>query len=192
MPQCIIRDFSEHTGIWCEILIVYFREFKSTLDLFQRIAWLNLKNTILTLFYFVSWKKLKFEPKLIFVHAANIMKFLSAAWLLRHFYCRANWYVFGAGWKAQCESCSLQTHQQKPLFCYSASDYSNLGQTLNPRTLIFIFKFQVLAGMYPVAQVREPYSVVQYLAERSDLPASLGIRLSEDEDAWSAYLIWDG
>ena len=46
--------------------------------------------------------------------------------------------------------------------------------------------------MYPVAQVREPYSVVQYLAERCDLPASLGIRLSEDEDAWSAYLICDG
>ena len=86
----------------------------------------------------------------------------------------------------------LQRHQQKPLFCYSASDYSYLGQTLNPRTLIFISKFEVLAGMYPVAQVREPYSVVQYLAERCDLPASLGIRLSEDEDAWSAYLICDG
>ena len=55
-----------------------------------------------------------------------------------------------------------------------------------------VSKFQVLAGMYPVAQVREPYSVVQYLAERCDLPASLGIRLSEDEDAWSAYLICDG
>ena len=41
---------------------------------------------------------------------------------LRHFYCRANWYVFDAGWKAQCESCFLQRHQQKPLFCYSASD----------------------------------------------------------------------
>lgn len=52
--------------------------------------------------------------------------------------------------------------------------------------------FQVLAGMYPIAQVREPYSVVQYIAERCDLPASLGVRLNEDEDAWSAYLICDG
>ena len=51
---------------------------------------------------------------------------------------------------------------------------------------------QVLAGMYPVSQLREPYSVVQYLAERCNLPACLGLKLPEDEKVWTAYLICDG
>lgn len=51
---------------------------------------------------------------------------------------------------------------------------------------------QVLAGMYRIAQLREPYTCVQYIAERVELPAILGLRLPEDEEAWSAYLICDG
>ncbi|XP_067944024.1 guanine nucleotide-binding protein-like 1 [Watersipora subatra] len=50
---------------------------------------------------------------------------------------------------------------------------------------------QVLAGMYPVSQIREPYSIVQYIAERCDLPTILGLRLPADENSWSAYLICD-
>lgn len=57
---------------------------------------------------------------------------------------------------------------------------------------------QILAGIYPVAQVREPYSAVQYLAERVPLPQLLHIRHPEDDKGdgtkeypWSAFDICD-
>lgn len=56
------------------------------------------------------------------------------------------------------------------------------------------------AGIYPIAQLREPYSSVQFLAERLDLPALLALEPPEDyfEAAaassfrWSAYAICEG
>ncbi|KAK2165506.1 hypothetical protein LSH36_49g06051 [Paralvinella palmiformis] len=57
---------------------------------------------------------------------------------------------------------------------------------------------QILAGIYPIAQVREPYSAVQYLAERIPLPELLHVRHPEDEKGdsakeyrWSAFDICD-
>ena len=38
-------------------------------------------------------------------------------------------------------------------------------------------------------QVREPYSVVGYLAARLDLPELLNIQLEEGGESWSAFSI---
>lgn len=48
---------------------------------------------------------------------------------------------------------------------------------------------QILMGSFPISQVREPYSVVGYLAERLDLPEILSVKLDEEEDSWSAFSI---
>ncbi|XP_023336867.1 guanine nucleotide-binding protein-like 1 [Eurytemora carolleeae] len=50
-------------------------------------------------------------------------------------------------------------------------------------------QLQVLMGSFPIAQLREPYSVVQLLAERVDLPKLLDLQLPSDEKEWSAFLI---
>eukprot|EP00092_Neocalanus_flemingeri_P018436 GFUD01019955.1.p1 GENE.GFUD01019955.1~~GFUD01019955.1.p1 ORF type:complete len:549 (-),score=165.75 GFUD01019955.1:56-1702(-) len=46
---------------------------------------------------------------------------------------------------------------------------------------------QILMGSFPISQVREPYSVVGFLAERLNLPEILNIKLDEDEVRWSAF-----
>ena len=51
---------------------------------------------------------------------------------------------------------------------------------------------QVLAGLYPIAQLREPFSSIQYVAERCRLPECLHLRLPSDYESWSAFLICDG
>jgi len=51
---------------------------------------------------------------------------------------------------------------------------------------------QILMGSFPISQVREPYSVVGYLAARLDLPEILNIKLDEEEESWSAYSICSG
>ncbi|KAI7880137.1 P-loop containing nucleoside triphosphate hydrolase protein [Lichtheimia hyalospora FSU 10163] len=61
--------------------------------------------------------------------------------------------------------------------------------TLLPRAL------QILSGMYPIAQVQEPYSVVQYLAERVPVEKILALILPMDDVdqlsafRWSAWTI---
>ena len=47
---------------------------------------------------------------------------------------------------------------------------------------------QILMGSFPIAQVREPYSVVQYLGERLNLPAILHLQHPSDDKSaeWSA------
>lgn len=47
-------------------------------------------------------------------------------------------------------------------------------------------------GSYPIAQLREPFSSVQYLAERVDLIKLLRISHPEEDDSWSAMDICDG
>lgn len=46
-------------------------------------------------------------------------------------------------------------------------------------------------GSYPIAQVREPYSTVKFLAERIDLPSILKLQHQENDDTWSAMDICD-
>ncbi|KAK9885950.1 hypothetical protein WA026_013825 [Henosepilachna vigintioctopunctata] len=55
-----------------------------------------------------------------------------------------------------------------------------------PKTL------QVLMGSYPIAQLREPYTTVKFIAERLDLPKLLRITHPENDDTWSAMDICDG
>ena len=47
-------------------------------------------------------------------------------------------------------------------------------------------------GSFPIAQLREPYSSVQYLAERLDLPKLLNLQHPENDDEWSAMDVCDG
>jgi ribosome biogenesis GTPase A len=54
-----------------------------------------------------------------------------------------------------------------------------------PRTL------QVLMGSYPIAQLREPYGSVKFLAERLDIPKLLAIKHPEGDEEWSAMDICD-
>ncbi|KAI5730064.1 hypothetical protein M8J76_009593 [Diaphorina citri] len=51
---------------------------------------------------------------------------------------------------------------------------------------------QVLMGSFPIAQLREPYSTVQYLAERMDLIKLLHIKHPDDDEYWCAMDICDG
>jgi hypothetical protein len=51
---------------------------------------------------------------------------------------------------------------------------------------------QVLMGSYPIAQLREPFSVVQFLAERLDLVKLLKLQHPEKEETWSAFDVCDG
>lgn len=54
-----------------------------------------------------------------------------------------------------------------------------------PRTL------QVLMGSYPIAQLRQPYASIRFLAERLDIPKLLAIKHPEGDDEWSAMDICD-
>lgn len=54
-----------------------------------------------------------------------------------------------------------------------------------PRTL------QVLMGSYPIAQLRQPYMSIRFLAERLDLPKMLALKHPEGDDEWSAMDICD-
>ena len=51
---------------------------------------------------------------------------------------------------------------------------------------------QILMGSFPIAQLREPFSAVQYLAERLDLPNLLKLQHPEQDEEWSAMDICDG
>lgn len=54
-------------------------------------------------------------------------------------------------------------------------------------------KLQVLMGSYPIAQLREPYASIKFLAERVDLPKLLVLKHPENEagDEWSAIDVCD-
>lgn len=55
-----------------------------------------------------------------------------------------------------------------------------------PKTL------QILMGSFPIAQLREPYTTVKFLAERLNLPKLLKIDHPENDDTWSAMDVCDG
>ncbi|XP_055539613.1 guanine nucleotide-binding protein-like 1 [Wyeomyia smithii] len=54
-------------------------------------------------------------------------------------------------------------------------------------------KLQVLIGSYPIAQLREPYASVKYLAERVNLPALLALKHPSNDasEEWSAIDVSD-
>ena len=53
-------------------------------------------------------------------------------------------------------------------------------------------RLQVLIGSFPIAQLREPYASIRYLAERLDFPKILGLKHPEgDREQWSAFDICD-
>lgn len=47
-------------------------------------------------------------------------------------------------------------------------------------------------GSYPIAQLRDPYSAIRYVAERVNLPTLLNMKHPTDDDSWSAIDICDG
>lgn len=53
-------------------------------------------------------------------------------------------------------------------------------------------QLQILMGSFPIAQVKEPYTTIKYLAERKDLPKLLKIQHQDNDDTWSAMDICDG
>lgn len=53
-------------------------------------------------------------------------------------------------------------------------------------------QLQILMGSFPIAQVREPYTAVKFLAERVELSKLLRIPHPENDDTWSAMDICDG
>lgn len=52
-------------------------------------------------------------------------------------------------------------------------------------------RLQVLLGSYPIAQLREPYGAIKYLAERINLPYVLNLKHPEEKKIWSALDICD-
>lgn len=55
---------------------------------------------------------------------------------------------------------------------------------------------QVLTGCFPIAQLREPYSAIQYIAERVDLPGILKLQppdgAGDTHKPWSAFDLCEG
>lgn len=47
-------------------------------------------------------------------------------------------------------------------------------------------------GSYPIAQLREPFSSVQFLAERLNLVKLLKLQHPENDETWSAFDMCDG
>ena len=66
--------------------------------------------------------------------------------------------------------------------------------------LLILSVIQILAGIYPIAQVREPYSAIAYLGQRLNLPNLLRLQQPEcnthqrglGETEWSAMDICEG
>lgn len=52
-------------------------------------------------------------------------------------------------------------------------------------------QLQILMGSFPIAQVREPYTAVKFLAERINLPQLLRLQHQDNDDTWSAMDICD-
>lgn len=50
-------------------------------------------------------------------------------------------------------------------------------------------QLQVLCGIFPISQLREPYSSVQYLAERIEVEKYYRLKVPEGYEEWSAWAI---
>jgi len=53
-------------------------------------------------------------------------------------------------------------------------------------------QLQILMGSFPIAQIREPYTTIKFIAERIDLPKLLKISHPDNGDTWSAMDICAG
>lgn len=47
-------------------------------------------------------------------------------------------------------------------------------------------------GVYPISQLREPFSAIQFIAQRKDLPKLLNLPHPDNEIEWSAMDICEG
>lgn len=66
------------------------------------------------------------------------------------------------------------------------------GYLLCVTWLSLLFYFEVLCGLYPIAQLREPYSTIQWLCERLDIVKLFKLEspfeeIPAEEYDWSAY-----
>jgi len=52
-------------------------------------------------------------------------------------------------------------------------------------------QLQVLCGIFPVAQIREPYSSIQFIAEHIPIETIYALKKPEGDEPWSAYGICD-
>ncbi|XP_076663867.1 nucleostemin 4 [Andrena cerasifolii] len=52
-------------------------------------------------------------------------------------------------------------------------------------------QLQILMGSFPIAQVREPYTTIKFLAERIDLLKLLKLQHPDNDDTWSAIDVCD-
>lgn len=52
-------------------------------------------------------------------------------------------------------------------------------------------QLQILMGSFPIAQVREPYTTIKFLAERIDLAKILKLQHPDNDDSWSAMDVCD-
>lgn len=78
---------------------------------------------------------------------------------------------------------------------------TNAMQTLFPEMWLLVSEFQILAGIYPVSQLQEPYSSVGYLCERT--PFLSVLKLTHPEQSaetphtpntheWTAWDVCEG
>ena len=85
-----------------------------------------------------------------------------------------------------------------PPFCLSSCRYEGRGGREGEsrrlrKVLSALVSPQVLAGIYPIAQIQEPYTAVGYLASRIPVQVLLHLRHPEAEDpsAEHPWCAWD-
>ncbi|CAG5103452.1 Oidioi.mRNA.OKI2018_I69.chr1.g779.t1.cds [Oikopleura dioica] len=85
-------------------------------------------------------------------------------------------------------SMSIRPGHTKELQTWNVSEHVQLVDSpgiIFPSTVSR--QLQVLSGLFPVDQVREPYSVIGYLAERVNLVSAFHLKHISDELYWTAW-----
>jgi len=85
-------------------------------------------------------------------------------------------------------SMSIRPGHTKELQTWNVSEHVQLVDSpgiIFPSTVSR--QLQILSGLFPVDQVREPYSVIGYLAERVNLVAAFHLKHISDELYWTAW-----
>jgi hypothetical protein len=71
--------------------------------------------------------------------------------------------------------------------------YKYVRNILNIFSIGFCFLFKILAGIYPIAQVQEPYTAVGYLAQWLPMTKLLKLeKLEQETPKYSALDICEG
>ncbi|KAK2726564.1 hypothetical protein QYM36_007422 [Artemia franciscana] len=78
---------------------------------------------------------------------------------------------------------------------FQTVNLTNTVKLLDCPGLVFPSKapknLQVLAGCYPISQLREPYSAIRFMAEHINIPSRLHLIHQSNEIEWSPYDICD-